>query len=597
AALGSLAYDPIVTAWVYIGGCALTGCPEDQTWIFSHGGWRNVTDPHLAPPARYLASMVFDPNAGGELLFGGLGPGNVPLGDTWLYQGGRWTNLTYLSTPPSARWNANLAFDPDPGVSASLLFGGCTSNLVTSCLNDSWLWQPGAGWTPLGSAFAPPARGGAMMVYDRADGYLLLYGGTEACGSSTCYYQDTWEYYSGAWWPVHRIGPVPGAQEEGAMTYDAARGAALLFGGLNATAGTAVGETWSFAQGRWTQLTGGTAPAGRIGPALSPDSLGVPPLLVGGLSASFTFFNDTWTYDVPPTLALSTDRSSVEAGARLTFTASVSGGSSPFSIQVDYGDGSGAYAAGDGPSFNFSPSFAAPGAVTVRANVTDFLGETASASTPLRVTSGPSLSAAASVAAGDSGVPVRFTSLPGPNSSSLSGFDWTFGDGGSGLGENLTHTFSAPGSYVLSVHATDSVGVVASAELHFLVVAPPAFTISAAPSAPVAGAVVALTAALSGGVSPFQYAWVFGDGATSGLPAPSRAFTTAGTYAVQLWVNDSAGASSHASLAITVSPAPGQIGPHTTASGPSVIPTWYWYALAGIVGATVLGGILLARRR
>ncbi len=66
----------------------------------------------------------------------------------------------------------------------------------------------------------------------------------------------------------------------------------------------------------------------------------------------------------------------------------------------------------------------------------------------------------------------------------------------------------------------------------------------AATAAPMTGSVpltVSFSAALTGGTSPFTYTWDFGDGsATSASQAPQHTYTTAGTYAVKVTVQDSA---------------------------------------------------------
>jgi len=84
--LGSLAYDPVDKEVVAFGGCSFSVCPENYTWVFSDGVWTNITNPQDAPSARWAATMDFDPNMGGVLLFGGVN--TVYLNDTWLFRGG-----------------------------------------------------------------------------------------------------------------------------------------------------------------------------------------------------------------------------------------------------------------------------------------------------------------------------------------------------------------------------------------------------------------------------------------------------------------------------------------------------------------------------
>lgn len=67
---------------------------------------------------------------------------------------------------------------------------------------------------------------------------------------------------------------------------------------------------------------------------------------------------------------------------------------------------------------------------------------------------------------------------------------------------------------------------------------------------------MAFTAAGSGGVAPFAYSWVFGDGASSAAQNPSHTYAAAGTYAAGLTVTDSRGVKVTAgAMTITVHPA------------------------------------------
>jgi hypothetical protein len=60
-----------------------TGAPNDETWEFDGGTWRQVTTP--TPGLRSLFGMAYDSQRGTLLLHGGMAPGNAPLVDTWEY--------------------------------------------------------------------------------------------------------------------------------------------------------------------------------------------------------------------------------------------------------------------------------------------------------------------------------------------------------------------------------------------------------------------------------------------------------------------------------------------------------------------------------
>jgi PKD repeat protein len=68
----------------------------------------------------------------------------------------------------------------------------------------------------------------------------------------------------------------------------------------------------------------------------------------------------------------------------------------------------------------------------------------------------------------------------------------------------------------------------------------------------VAGYTVTFTATVTGGVSPYTYAWSFGDGTTDIRNPVSHSYTTAGTYTVTLTVTDSIGETITITQSITV---------------------------------------------
>ena len=66
-------------------------------------------NPPESPPARYHASMAYDPAKGKILLFGGSSSGSR-TNDTWTYDGSTWTKQSPPESPP-AREQASMAYD------------------------------------------------------------------------------------------------------------------------------------------------------------------------------------------------------------------------------------------------------------------------------------------------------------------------------------------------------------------------------------------------------------------------------------------------------------------------------------------------------
>jgi len=583
----SSAYDPVDHVTVLFGGCQVILCPSNETWLFGSGHWVNVTNPHDAPPARYGASMDYDPNMQGILLFGGLGASGV-LSDTWLFAGARWTNLSWVGAAPPGRTAAMMAFDPDVEENGSVLFGGALSGGIVT--NDTWVWQGWSGWTQLNSSVYPPPVEWGSLTYDAQDHYLLLFGGTEPCGF-LCFLisNATWQFYAGEWWPVHPAGAIPGGRFGASMTYDPALGEAVLFGGVNGTFAL-LNDTWTYAAGSWQPRTLVVSPPARAWAAGPPDSGPMAPMVVGGLGLVANL-NDTWVFEPPIQAGVSVSPTSLETSAPVTVSLTIAGGTPPYRAFVDFGDGSLGLVSGTGPVLSATHVYTSAGTYAITANLTDDTGADATVATPsFDVVAGPVLSAAAQPESVDVGMPVHLgvqmitAGIPPVT------FVWHFGDGATSSGANVSHVFSAPGSYTVAVNATDAAGGTAGATVVVRVAPLPTLTAAAAPTAGAVGSPVQLFANVTGGTAPFSYAWQFGDGNDSGSPTPIHTFARSGTFAVNVWVNDSGGGSMHATVTVDVASV-------TSAGGE---PGWFLPALVALVAlgaAGVAAVVILTRRR
>jgi len=584
----STAYDPLHHVTLLFGGCLTPACPSNQTWVFGPGGWSNVTSSSGAPPAREYASMDFDANMGGILLFGGLGSGSAPLNDTWLYQGGRWTNLSYVGAAPSARYGAGMAFDPAQEENGSVLYGGCVpAFLGVACTNDTWVWSGWSGWTSLAASFPPPAVGFFGLVFDPGTQALVLFGG---CAGVLCLgtINETWELVSGQWSEVG--GAVhPSARSGPAMVYDPAAGEVLLFGGFDVSE-VLDADTWSFTGSTWSQLHPSSSPSAREDAALTLDPTGSTPILVGG-SASVSE-NDTWAFELPPSTSVTPAVTTAEAGVPVALALTVTGGTAPFELHLAFGDGSDALLSGAAPPFYVDHRFSAPGTFTAVVNVTDAVGAKASATaTPVLISTGPTISASASPSLEDAGLPVRFTAWNVSGGSPPLVYAWNFGDGSNGSGASLSHAYRLPGRYAVGVNGTDTLGGTGNASLSVTVAPDPTVSVAPVPSTPSTDDLIVLGAPVIGGVGPFSFHWTFGDGNSSVLPTALHEYADPGRFLVTVWVNDSVGGTTHASLNITVH-APGSSG----GSGIAGLPLWFWGGASGLAAGGAGGTAALLRR-
>jgi hypothetical protein len=202
---------------------------------------------------------------------------------------GSGTLATTSLTHPSARWGPNMVYDSKDGY--VLLFGGSDAR------SDTWAFSTGV-WTQLSISPAPGPRAHAGFAYDTADGYAVLFGGQY----KGILYGDTWTYSGGVWTNITlTAGKGPSGRTAPGMTYDSADGYVLLFGGMN-SAGKTPGDTWEFSHGQWKNVTGttGATPLARFAEGLVYDATDGYTLMYGGWGVQKGIknkaLNDSWEF-------------------------------------------------------------------------------------------------------------------------------------------------------------------------------------------------------------------------------------------------------------------------------------------------------------
>jgi PKD repeat protein len=132
-------------------------------------------------------------------------------------------------------------------------------------------------------------------------------------------------------------------------------------------------------------------------------------------------------------------------------------------------------------------------------------------------------------------------STPGP-SGPITDWDWDFGDGGTSTSENPSHTYSAPGTYEVTLTVTGT-GSDGTAEVTHTVIATSAATLSAIFSSAILSDIVSFTDHSTPGASgPITaWSWDFDDGTTSTTENPTHKYTESGTYTVTLTVTGTGG--------------------------------------------------------
>lgn len=258
------------------------------------GKWTNVSSSAgTAPSPRQAFSMAFDAALSATILFGGQDTNGNALGDTWEFTHGQWSQLTTRKAP-SARWGAGLVFDPN--VNALILFGGRTGWYgVNPWQADTWEFTS-QGWTQLQTSGQPEPQSARDLVWDGADGYVLLVGNNPRSPGVPSY----WTFGSNTWTNITlklATGLPSGVSWQSAV-YDRRDGYVLFFGGGTPSC-TGFGVTWAYVGGRFSNLTGSQklTPTAAMGSgAMDYDAAAAGVLMTGGYTSSCRPTGETWLF-------------------------------------------------------------------------------------------------------------------------------------------------------------------------------------------------------------------------------------------------------------------------------------------------------------
>lgn len=122
-------------------------------------------------------------------------------------------------------------------------------------------------------------------------------------------------------------------------------------------------------------------------------------------------------------------------------------------------------------------------------------------------------------------------------------YTWQFGDGSTGSGLLVNHSYSSAGEYTVQFRASNEGGA-DSSTTEVTVVEPPQpaqiTSINANPNPVDVGETVNFQSNVQGD-SPLSYEWDFGDGNSGSGSSPSHTYEEAGQYTVQLQASNEAG--------------------------------------------------------
>ncbi|MCI4336089.1 MAG: hypothetical protein L3K17_02690 [Thermoplasmata archaeon] len=571
--LGAMVYDPVDHYVLLFGGYSLSGLFAD-TWAFSHDTWTQLS-PSSAPSGRYAAAIAWDVTDGYAVLFGGTTgatTSNGDFNDTWTFVGGQWTNVTPVSptssnNPPS-RWREAMTWDAADGY--VLMFGGTNAGATTTPFADTWAFSKGV-WKQLNVSGSPPGRFRASMAYDAVDGYAVLFGG---CTSSSCPDSSTWTYKNLTWTQLS-LTTHPSSRVYYGITYSTVYNRVILFGGDTSTAGPtgAQSDTWSFTNGTWTSITANLtrSPVAVSYMMMSFDPLDNITIMFGGEWSNSTYSQTTWGLG-PSILGLVTP-----SPGTIDLTQSLQINATPISY-ANY--------------VSFDYTLLPPGCVTLNQSVLTCQPASAgtfpiavvlndSSGTPVNETTNVTVNPLPTVASFSvtpttvtRGTPAHFIAA---GASGTKPYSYHYSNLPPGCSSSNTATYTctpgsgASGPYTVVVTITDVVGKFANGTTSLFVNPVPSITsFVARPATLDVGQTLTLYTNISGGTAPFTYGYVgLPNGCSSANASVVTCMPTAlstGPNVVTASVTDLFGWNASQQLTVTISIDPSISGATITPS-------------------------------
>ncbi len=232
----------------------------------------------------------------------------------------------------------------------------------------------------------------------------------------------------------------------------------------------------------------------------------------------------------------------VSLGQAVVFTATVTGGATPYTYQWDFdNNGTMEPLTGANPSYTYTTE----GTKSVKLVVTDYASNTKTVIKNALITVALGLQADFTVepAAAAPSQSIKFTSLVNGVVGAAS-YEWDFNSDGTidSTEEDPSFAYSEVGTYTVTLKVTDGAGSVTATKT-VTVTATVLAAFSADKTAVTLGQAVKFTNQSGGGTAPYTYEWDFnGDNKVDSTEKdPSYTYPAAGSYKVSLKVKDAAG--------------------------------------------------------
>jgi cytochrome c len=258
--------------------------------------------------------------------------------------------------------------------------------------------------------------------------------------------------------------------------------------------------------------------------------------------------------NIAPTVEATADPKTGQAPLPVAFSANGSDAEgAALTYSWDFGDG--------GTSLRQNPdhTYGEPGTYTAKVTVKDPKGATGTATVEIVVTDppgnvAPTVEAAGDPTAGKPPLAVQFSAAGSDPDGDPLTYAWDFGDGGTSLLQNPSHTYNNNGTYTAKVTVSDGRGGTATDTVVVTVGnRAPTVELTATPTSGKAPLTVSFSAA---GSDPdgdaLTYAYDFGDGKTATGRTSTHKYSKAGVYTAKVTVTDTGGATDTAEVQITV---------------------------------------------
>jgi PKD repeat protein len=326
---------------------------------------------------------------------------------------------------------------------------------------------------------------------------------------------------------------------------------------------------WDFVGGMYVAVNNATSPTAWVFPLAQGTSLFRLTVDDGDDLGTSTATVSVAAWSKPPAANLTASPETARVGATIRLDGSGSGDpdGSIANYYFDFGDGSSA----TGPFLSQDHSYTAAGTFVATLAVTDDDGNTSSAEVIVVITANELPTADASVRPGIVGTMATAFRFDGANSTDADGtiasWDWSFGDGTTATGVQVSHTYAGKGTFAVTLAVTDNEGGTDRASLAVTVENRAPEIVSTTPARSVAvdsGAPETFTVdATDPDGDPLAYMWQV-DGVAVGENTPSYEFRryAAGTYRVNVTVSDGVAEVSY-EWTVTVPPVepPAGVGP------------------------------------